>query len=174
MPRRDCFSLWRERRKAVRLWGICLPGTDHCWQYGIHSKCKWEGFRSVLVRWHTPTAEHSPLTATHTRLLQNRRVADCHDTAVTCITHKLCAEEVQNCWNILKLTCIPQHQTSWPTHTHTCRYFHWKRMFFNKQKKRATTQTRFKTQYSTVIDFTVRTSYSKLLPLLPLSEFQHN
>lgn len=50
MPRRDCFSLCTERRKAERRWGICLRGTDHCWQYGIHSKCKWEAFRSALVR----------------------------------------------------------------------------------------------------------------------------
>lgn len=50
MPRRDCFTLCSERWEAERLRGICLPGTDPCWQYGIHSKCKWEGFRSVLVR----------------------------------------------------------------------------------------------------------------------------
>lgn len=50
MPRRDCFSLCTERWKAERLWGICLRGTDRCWQYGIHSKCKWEAFRSALAR----------------------------------------------------------------------------------------------------------------------------
>lgn len=30
--------------------GICTSGMEPRRQYGIHSKCKWEGFRSVVVR----------------------------------------------------------------------------------------------------------------------------
>lgn len=129
MPRRHCFSLCTERWEAGRLRWICLQGTHPCWQHSIRSKCKWEGFRSVLVREHT--AERSPFTTTHRwqLLLQTRRLAHRRHVQASCITHALhrrqheCranTAQVQNCWNPLKYTYVYQWQNAWPWQT--CRY----------------------------------------------------